>query len=209
MNPWGTLVIFHPVSLILLHWWMTTPTQMPVLLQLSLMGSAAAEKQSQISSGSFQFAAIREMFFIAGSGQPAAGWTVPLIDIRFCIVLMKNILGKKTKQNKTVALNHNDFCCLPKDNKEMQSTSFFGSFPSKLQQGSTYLEKLSGCLWKEPKPNTPVKWGESGSPSFDGTGFSETHGERWGQCLKSHQIGRACQILIAYDSCDFGKPTTK
>lgn len=57
---------YFPVSLILLHWWMATPTQMPVLLQLSLMGSAVAEKQSQISSGSFQFAAIREMFFIAG-----------------------------------------------------------------------------------------------------------------------------------------------
>lgn len=97
----------------------------------------------------------------------------------------------------------------PKTTKRCNLPHFLAPFPENYSKDPLILKSYQAAFGKNPSPTHLSSEGKAGHPALIGTGFSETHSERWGQCLESHQISRACQILIAYDSCDFGKPTTK
>lgn len=88
----------------------------------------------------------------------------------------------------------------------------FGSFPSKLQQGSTYLEKWLGSLWKGPKPNAPfqrVREKQVTQPS-DGTGFSRSPvAKGGGRVLKIIQPWKSFSNCPVNISWEFGKSTAK
>lgn len=88
----------------------------------------------------------------------------------------------------------------------------FGSFPSTLQQRSTYLEKWLGSLWKGPKPNAPfqrVREKRVIQPS-DGTGFSRSpaakEGGKVSKIIQPWKSFSNCPVCISWE---FGKPTAK
>lgn len=170
MNPWGTLVIFHPVSLILLHWWMATPTQMPVLLQLSLMGSAAAEKQSQISSGSFQFAAIREMFFIAGWAAASQLLGEQCLWSTSGSALSSWKTSWEKKQNKTkqwLWITMISVVC-PKTTKRCNLPHFLAPFPQNYSKDPLILKSYQAAFGKNPSPTHLSSEGKAGHPALMG-----------------------------------------